>query len=256
MTVMTEKKYSVAENPDMSFAKIPHEKGMTYEFDLRTEVNPLIENMFKKYHKVESLEANPNYTAPKRGKIFDFFLKNSGHVFFNLVVKKDGQEIGHRQVGFSVDKNPDPKKQDKILIGVPGFVFDQEKSDPSYHFNKTFQLSRDQFDNCVKFVEESIKNPPTYHWPVAMNCARFTKRAAKAAGIPNASLISIINLPETTQAYIGITKISEKITNVAKKINRIFSSKREAPHPEKKQDLASQIKKQAIFDAKYRSTRD
>ena len=53
---MTEQKpvYSVTEHPDMSFAKIPHEDGMTYEFDLRQEVNPYLEKMFEKHHKAKT----------------------------------------------------------------------------------------------------------------------------------------------------------------------------------------------------------
>ncbi|MBS6473922.1 MAG: hypothetical protein KH347_06705 [Acetobacter sp.] len=61
---MTEQKpvYSVTEHPDMSFAKVPHEDGMTYEFDLRQEVSPFFEKMFRKHHKAESLPANPRDT--------------------------------------------------------------------------------------------------------------------------------------------------------------------------------------------------
>lgn len=240
--------YSTAEHPDLSFAKTPHEKGMTYEFDLRTEVSPAFEAFVKKYHKVQSLPANPNYEAPKRGKIFDFFYNTSGHVFFNLVMKKDGEILGQRQVGFSADKHPDPEKAAKIKIGVPGYVFDQEKSDPSYHFNKTFKLSRKQFDNVVKYVEENIKNPPTYHWPVATNCAKFAKNCARAAGIPNASLISVFNLPITTQAYMGVSKVAERVEKAAKKISKIFSSTRTAPIPEqtKEGEKTNQALKQAL----------
>lgn len=227
--------YSVAQHPDLSFAKIPHEKGMSYEFDLRTEVSPLFEKFVRKYHKVESLPSAPGYEAPKRGKIFDFFYNNSGHVFFNLVMKKDGEIIGQSQVGFSADKHPDPEKAAKIKIGVPGYVFDQEKSDPSYHFHKTYPLSREQFDSVVKFVEKSIENPPTYHWPVAMNCARFAKKAAEAAKIPNASMTSVFNLPITTQIYMGVSKLADEVEKAAKKIKRVFSSSRSAPIPEKKQ---------------------
>lgn len=228
--------YSTAEHPDLSFAKIPHEKGMTYEFDLRTEVSPALESFVKKYHKVQSLPADPSYEAPKRGKVFDFFYNMSGHVFFNLVMKKDGEILGQRQVGFSADKHPDPEKAAKIKIGVPGYVFDQEKSDPSYHFNKTYKLSREQFDNVVNYVEENIKNPPTYHWPVAMNCAKFAKKCAQAAGIPNASLISVFNLPITTQAYMGASKVAERVEKAAKKIKKMFSSSRTAPMPEQNKD--------------------
>lgn len=241
---MTEQKpvYSVTEHPDMSFAKVPHEDGMTYEFDLRQEVNPYLEKIFEKHHKAKSLPKDPSYVPPKRGAIFDYFFNHSGHVFFNLVVKKDGKEIGHRQVGFSADKHPDPEQQKKLKIGVPGYVFDQEKSDPSYHFNKTFQLSRKQFDNVVKFVEENIQNPPTYHWPCAVNCVRFTMRAAEAAELPNAKLMGgLVDLPTTTQAYLALSKLSEKVEKAAKKIAKTFSRDRQAPVPENKQDLTRQI---------------
>lgn len=246
--------YSTAEHPDLSFAKTPHEKGMTYEFDLRTEVSPALESFVKKYHKVQSLEANPDYEAPKRGKIFDFFYNMSGHVFFNLVMKKDGKILGQRQVGFSADKHPDPAKAAKIKIGVPGYVFDQEKSDPSYHFNKTFKISREQFDNVVKYVEENVKNPPTYHWPVATNCAKFAKKCAKAAGIPNASLVSVFNLPITTQAYMGVSKVAERVEKAAKKIKKVFSGTRKAPVPEqKKEDVKSKKLANEIINRKQSS---
>ncbi len=241
MTQQNNPVYSTAEHPDLSFAKIPHEQGMSYEFDLRTEVSPLFEKFARKYHKAESLPPAPGYEAPKRGKIFDFFYNNSGHVFFNLVMKKDNQIIGQRQIGFSADKTPDPEKAAKIKIGVPGYVFDQEKSDPSYHFHKTYKLTREQFDNVVRFVEDSIKNPPTYHWPVAMNCARFAKKAAQAADIPNASLTSVFNLPITTQVYMGVSKVADKVEKAAKKIKKIFSSDHMAPVPEKKQDAAGRL---------------
>ena len=234
MTEQSNLTYSTAAHPNLDFAKIPHEKGMSYEFDLRTEVSPLFESFVRKYHKAESLPPAPGYESPKRGKIFDFFYNNSGHVFFNLVMKKDGQIIGQRQVGFSADKTPDPEKAAKIKIGVPGYVFDQEKSDPSYHFHKTYKLTREQFDNVVNFVEENVKNPPTYHWPVAMNCARFAKKAAKAAGIPNAELTSVFNLPITTQIYMGVSKIADHLKDAGEKIKRTFSSSRMAPVPEKK----------------------
>ena len=162
-------------------------------------------------------------------------------MFFNLVMKKDNQIIGQRQIGFSADKTPDPEKAAKIKIGVPGYVFDQEKSDPSYHFHKTYKLTREQFDNVVRFVEDSIKNPPTYHWPVAMNCARFAKKAAQAADIPNASLTSVFNLPITTQVYMGVSKVADKVEKAAKKIKKIFSSDHMAPVPEKKQDAAGRL---------------
>ena len=241
MTQQNNPVYSTAEHPNLSFAKIPHEKGMSYEFDLRTEVSPLFEKFARKYHKADSLPPAPGFEAPKRGKIFDFFYNNSGHVFFNLAVKKNNKTVGQCQIGFSADKTPDPEKAAKIKIGVPGYVFDQEKSDPSYHFHKTYQLNREQFDNVVRFVEDSIQNPPTYHWPVAMNCARFAKKAAQAAGIPNASLTSVFNLPITTQIYMGVSKVADKVEKAAQNIKKIFSADTMAPVPEKKQKTAKQL---------------
>lgn len=245
---MTEKpeQYSVAQHPDLSFAKIPHEEGMTYEFDLRTKVAPMLKGLFTA--KASPLPPEPGYEAPKRGAVFDFFFHNSGHVFFNLAMKKDGKVIGQRQIGFSADRTPDPAEAQKIRIGVPGYVFDEEKRNPSYHFNKTFPLSREQFDNVVGFVEENIKNPPVYHWPVAMNCVRFAKRAAKAAGIPNASLAGVFNLPVSTQVYMAVSKASERLEKAAEKQKRFFSSTRPAPVPEKKEDgvLRAALKKKGL----------
>lgn len=238
---MTEEtpKHSVFEKPNLDFARIPHEKGMTYEFDLRTEVNPLVAKFFESHHKAQSLPPDPSYVAPKRGAVFDFFFNNSGHVFFNLVMKKDGKEIGHSQIGFSADKYPDPEKAAKLKIAVPGAVFDQEKSDPSYHFNKTFPLDRDQFDSLVAFVNKSIENPPPYHWPVAMNCVRFTQACAEAAKIPEAKKIGgLIDLPVSTQLYLAGDKMAEKLVGAAEKIKSAFSGARKAALPEKKNDSA------------------
>ena len=101
MTQQNNPVYSTAEHPDLSFAKIPHEQGMSYEFDLRTEVSPLFEKFARKYHKAESLPPRRDTKLPDAVKFFDFFYNNSGHVFFNLVMKKDNQIIGQRQIGFS-----------------------------------------------------------------------------------------------------------------------------------------------------------
>lgn len=51
----------------------------------------------------------------------------------------------------------------------------------------------------------------------------------------------LLDLPTTTQAYLALSKLSEKLEKAAKKIAKTFSNDRKAPMPENKQDLTRQI---------------
>lgn len=65
-----------------------------------------------------------------------------------------------------------------------------------------------------------------------MNCVRFTMRAAQAAELPNAKLMGgLLDLPTTTQAYLALSKLSEKLEKAAKKSRRLFPTTAKPPCP-------------------------
>lgn len=239
--------YAEKEKINIDALKIPHRDDYQYEFELKVKFAPFMDTLVDS--KGIELPPNPDKKMPKRGAIFSYFFNNSGHVFFELKIKDKNQNIiGRSTVGYSADDNVGfnrlkliMAKVKKTLIGVPGIVFDQEKSNGRYHLAKTYQVERKNFENLLKFIEKNKENPPIYHWPVAMNCVRFTKRCAKVAGIKDARALGIINLPITTIAYLGVKKVVDSLEKAAKKLKKMFSDNQKIP-------FAAKDNKNSSFD--------